>query len=454
MTLQLSQVRAWLRLAGGGASPAVAGCSIDSRTVQAGDLFFAIRGPSHDGHDYVADALAKGAVAAVVRSGYRGDGPLLHVADTALALGLLAARARAHWGGTLVAVTGSSGKTTTKDAIAALLGEFLPVAKSEGNLNNEYGLALSLLRIPDQARAAVVEAGISKAGEMARLAATAAPDVAVVTNVGTAHLGNFASADEIALEKGRLVEALAPQGTAVLNADDDRVAAFRAKHAGAVVTYGIERSADVQARDIQLLGVEGARFRLAGCPVHSPLAGRHNVYNVLAAAAAAKVLGIGPQRLAGPIGRLRPSAMRGRFIRVGGVTLIDDCYNANPDAVEAMLEVLRGTQAARRIAVLGEMRELGPRSRQLHRRVGAAVGRAGVDHLVAVTGDAAEIAAACGISSEFHPSPEAAGSALAGLLRPGDAVLFKASRGVRLERARDMVRSGLRAIAGEGQEAA
>ena len=454
MTLELSQIRAWLGLPAGDPSGTVSGSSIDSRSVKAGELFFAIRGPSNDGHDFVPDALAKGAVAAVVRSDYRGEGLLLHVADASLALSQLAAKARKDWGGTVVAVTGSSGKTTTKDTIAALLEDFLPVAKSQGNLNNEYGLPLSLLRIPEQVRTAVVEVGINNVGEMRRLAEIAAPDVAVVTNVGTAHVGNFASVDEIAAEKGRLVEALAPTGTAVLNADDDRVAAFCDKHSGAVVTYGIECSADLRAHDIELLGADGARFRLNGLPMHSPLAGRHNVYNVMAAAATATALGVGPERLAGPLSRLRPSVMRGRVSRIGGVTLIDDCYNANPPAVEAMLEVLRGTSATRRIAVLGEMRELGVRSQELHRRVGAAVGRAGIDHLVAVTGDAAEIAAAAGIPSEFHASPEAAGSALAGLLRQGDAVLFKASRGVQLERARDIVCGSLGAPACEGREAA
>lgn len=454
MTLQLSQIRAWLGLPAKGVAETVQGWSIDSRSVDAGDLFFAIRGPSNDGHDYVPDALAKGAVAAVVQSDYRGDGPLLRVPETSRALGRLAARARRHWDGTVVAVTGSSGKTTTKDTIAALVGDFLPMAKSEGNLNNQYGLPLSLLRIPDQVRTAVVEVGINSVGEMLPLGEIASPDVSVVTNVGTAHVGNFASVDEIAVEKGRLVEALAQTGTAVLNADDDRVAAFRNKHPGPAVTYGIERSADLWAEDVELLGAEGARFRLDGHPMHSPLPGRHNVYNVLAAAATATVLGVSLEALAGPLSRLRPSTMRGRVSRIAGITFIDDCYNANPPAVEAMLEVLRATPATRRIAVLGEMRELGSRSLELHRRVGAAVGRAGVDHLVAVAGDAVEIAAASGISSEFHASPEAAGSALTGLLRQGDAVLFKASRGVQLERARDIVRGCLGPMASEGREAA
>ena len=453
MTLQLAQIRTWLGLPAHGASGTARGCSIDSRSVQAGELFFAIRGQSNDGHDYVPEALAKGAVAAVVRRNFRGEGPLLRVEDTSLALRQLAAKARRRWGGTVVAVTGSSGKTTTKDILAAVLEGILPVAKSQANFNNEYGLPLSLLRIPRQVRTAVVEIGINRVGEMRQLGEIAAPDVSVLTNVGTAHIGNFASVDELAAEKGRLVEALAPTGTAVLNADDDRVAAFRDRHAGTVVTYGIECAADLRAEDVELLGADGARFRINGHLMHSPLAGRHNVYNVLAAAAAAAALGIAPERIGAPLRGLQPSAMRGSIRRVAGITFIDDCYNASPPAMEAMLEVLRGMPAARRIAVLGEMRELGSRSRELHRRVGAAVGRAGIDHLVAVAGDAAEIAAASGVSAEFHASPESAASALTGMLRQGDAVLFKASRGVQLERARDIVCGCLGAMASEGREA-
>ena len=454
MTLRLPQVRAWLGLSAQGASGTARGCSIDSRSVREGDLFFAIRGPSNDGHDYVPEALAKGAVAAVVQLHYRGKGPLLRVEDTSLALGRLAAEARRAWGGTVIAVTGSSGKTTTKDIIAALLQNILPVAKSQGNFNNEYGLPLSLLRIPDPVHTAVVEIGINRVGEMRPLGEIAAPDVSVVTNVGTAHVGNFASVEEIAAEKGRLVEALAPKGTAVLNADDDRVAAFRDSHHGKVVTYGIERSADLRAEHVELLGADGARFRLNGHPMHSPLAGRHNVYNVLAAVGAAAAVGVGPERLGGALRGLQPTSMRGSVRQIAGITFIDDCYNASPPAMEAMLEVLRGTPASRRIAVLGEMRELGARSRELHRRVGTAVGRSGIDHLVAVAGDAAEIAAASGIPAEFHTSPESAAAALAGMLRQGDAVLFKASRGVRLERARDIVCGRLGAAASEGREAA
>lgn len=439
MRLALSQIRAWLGVSGTAPPGEALGYSIDSRTVSPGDLFFAIRGPRFDGHDFVADALGRGAVGAVVDRPCPGcpDAALLPVPETGRALRRLASRARRQWGGTVVAVTGSGGKTTTKDIIAALLAGFRSVAKSEGNLNNEYGLPLSLLRVPADCRVAAVEIGINHAGEMRPLARIAAPDVGIVTNVGLAHVGNFASADELAAEKRRLIEAVGPRGTAILNADDRRVAGFRRLHDGPAVTFGIEREADVRAEAVVELGADGTRFRVAGHDMAAALPGRHNVYNILAAIAAIGVLGIGPERLAGPVSRLRPTAMRGTVRKAGGVTVIDDCYNANPAATEAMLRVLSGTAASRRIAVLGEMRELGARSRELHRRIGTAVASAGVDYLVGVGGDAAEIVRSAGVPAEFHASARAAARRVTSFVRSGDAVLIKASRGVGLERVRD-----------------
>ena len=439
MTLRLSQVCQWLGLPQGEPGPIVRGYSIDSRTIQPGDLFFAIRGPRNDGHEYVQDAFKLGAVAAVVETAYgRADGGiLLRVADTGDALRAVAARAREDWGRTVVAITGSGGKTTTKDVAAELLSGSRTVAKSEGNLNNEYGLPLSLLRVPADSSVAVVEIGINHAGEMGPLAGIAAPDIGVVTNVGAAHLGNFASVDEIGREKGRLIEALGKGGTAVLNADDPRVASFRNLHKGPTVTFGVERPADVRAEHVEELGAEGIRFRIAGHSMVSALLGRHNVYNILAGIAVARCLGTGPGRLREAVARLPPSAMRGIVRKSGGVIVIDDCYNANPGAMAAMLDVLRRTQAARRIAVLGEMRELGEHSRELHRQLGAVIAAAGVDYLVAIGGDASEIVECAGVPAEFHETPDSAAGFLTRFVRAGDAVLIKASRGVGLERVRD-----------------
>lgn len=453
MRLPLARIRHWLGLPRGRPGPVVRGYSIDSRTIRPGDLFFAIRGPRHDGHDYVGDVMRRGAAAAVVNASFQGEGKgaVLHVPDTARALRIVAGRARADWGRTVIAITGSGGKTTTKEVTAALLSESLPVARSEGNLNNEYGLPLSLLRIPDEARAAVVEIGINHAGEMRPLAETAAPDISVVTNVGPAHLGNFESVNEIAREKGKLIEALGGGGVAVLNADDPRVFGFRKLHSGPTVTFGIERRADIRATDVEEFGADGVRFRLEGRTMVSSLPGRHSVYNILASIAAMRCVSPDPERLQDAIARLRPGAMRGMVRKSGGVTVIDDCYNANPAAMASMLEVLRRTEAARRIAVLGEMRELGRSSREFHRRVGAAVASAGVDYLVAVGGDAVQIAESAGVPSEFHECPAAAARCLQRFVRSGDAILIKASRGVGLERVRDPL---LELLGREGTERA
>ena len=442
MKLSLAQIGEWLEAKPEAASPTgvATGFSIDSRTLQPGDLFFAVRGPNHDGHDYIEQAFAAGAAAAVVEAGRPAvGGTAFRVSDPAEALRRLASAARRHWGGSAVAVTGSNGKTTTKEITAALLGEAFPVSKTEGNLNNELGLPLSILRIEDRARAAVLEMGMNHSGEIRRLAAIARPDAGIVTNVSAAHVGHFDSVDGVAAAKRELIESLGASGTAVLNADDERVAGFRRAHAGRAISFGIEQPADIRAGDVVDLGAGGVRFRVEGCRFETALAGRHNVYNILAALAAARSFGIELPALAEAVRRLHPADMRGEIRRIGGVTVIDDCYNANPAAMRAMLEVLRNTPARRRIAVLGEMRELGAQSKTLHRGLGEAAGACGLDRLLTVGGDASQIAAAADCPSEFHETPESAGAALAADLAPGDAVLLKGSRGVALERARNLI---------------
>lgn len=447
MNLELSQIRQWLGLPAGGAQGEASGYSIDSRTIAAGDLFFAIRGVRQDGHAYVQDALDRGAVAAVVEASYAGANSeaLLPVEDPAAALRELAAQARRHWNRTVIAITGSSGKTTTKDIIAELLLSFLPAAKSEGNLNNEYGLPLSLLRIPSGAEVAVVEIGINHPGEMRPLAQIAGPNVSVVTNVGAAHVGNFASIDEIASEKRGLVEVLGPGGTAVLNADDPRVREFAAVHSGPTITFGIEERADIRGSGIKDYGAGRLEFR-ANRRLMRPrmLHGRHNVYNVLAALAALQVLGITVPLAQESVVRLQASSMRGRVMLAGNITVIDDCYNSNPPAVIAMLDTLRNTLASRHIAVLGEMRELGRESAKLHRQVGQELRPRRIDRLIAVGGDAVRIAETARIPSSFCKTPEQAGRLLVREVRDSDAVLLKASRGVGLERARDILLRALK----------
>ena len=428
------------------------GWSIDSRTIEEGDVFFAIVGPNHDGHDHVAEAFAKGAVAAVVSRQWSAPvgaagGFLFRVDQPAEALGRLARFARERWGGRVVAITGSNGKTTTKEATAALLATKLRTSKTQGNLNNELGLPLSILRIADDAEVAVLEMGMNHAGEIRRMARIAKPDVGVVTNVSSAHVGYFDSVEGVALAKRELVEELAPAATAVLNADDERVRGFAAVHEGASVLFGTSEEADYRASAVES-GAAGASFTLArkgrpgpGLAFSTSLLGLHNVLNVTAALAVATAMGLEPRNLRSAVAALEPAQMRGQVRQHDGLTILDDCYNSNPAAAKAMLDALKRLDGGRMVAVLGEMRELGAESAELHREVGRAAAAVGVELLVGVAGDAKEVLAGAieaGMprkSTEFFGDPETAGEHLRSLLRPGDRVLFKGSRGVGLERA-------------------
>ena len=421
----------------------IPGWSIDSRTITAGDLFFALRGPQHDGHAYVQAVVEKGAAGAVVEQGLP-RGTLLIVEDTLAALQKLAAWARSNWGGQVIAVTGSAGKTTTKDVIARLLAAEMPVGKTIGNLNNHVGVPLSILRLPDECRVAVLEMGMNHSGEIRELARMARPDVGVVTNVGYAHVEAFGSIEAVALAKRELIEELPPGGVAVLNADDPLVARFREIHRGRVVTFGFSESADVRAEAVQLEAAS-VRFRYRDIPFESPLVGRHGLLNVLAGLAVAKVFDIPPERLRDAVRTLEPGKMRGERLERNGVVIWNDSYNSNPEAARAMLDVLRQTAAHRRIAVLGEMLELGPSAEPLHRDIGKYVAAQGIDVLVGIRGAArfmVEEAVRAGLSESaayFFEDPVTAGDFLRGVIRAGDAVLFKGSRGVRVEKALERV---------------
>jgi UDP-N-acetylmuramoyl-tripeptide--D-alanyl-D-alanine ligase len=432
----------------------VAGVSIDSRTLCAGELFVAIHGPSHDGHDYVADVFEKGAVAAVVAeplvSRYPGwiQDRCITVADTLDALHGLARALRKEWGKKICGITGSVGKTTTKEILAALLGTKLRVLKSEGNFNNEYGLPLTLLRLQPEHDVAVLEMGMSFPGELRRLAAIALPDVAIETRVTPAHLLNFSSVEEIALAKRELIEGLwGPSSLAVLNADDGRVAAMAEVAPGRVLYYGVEKPAEFQAEEIEDRGALGSSFTLVHqghrTRLELTLPGRHVVSNALAALAAASEWKIGAAEAMKVFRQLRTPAMRGEFIRfTNGFALINDSYNSSPAALQAMTNLLAATPGfARRILVAGEMRELGPSSAKLHREGGEFAGRTGkIDFVIGVQDDAAEIVAgavAAGIPQEqvrFFSTPVEAAAFLVDFLRPGDLLLVKGSRSVKMER--------------------
>lgn len=427
-----------LTLSGGAA--VVTGWCIDSRTIQRGDLFFALRGPHHDGHDHAASAAAGGAVGIVAERPVEASCPVIQVRDSHASLQQTAAWARKRWGGKIVAVTGSAGKTTTKDVIADLLATEMRTAKSEGNLNNEIGLPLSLLRVDDAAQVAVLELGMNHAGEIRRLSAIARPDVGVVTNVGYAHIENFDSIEGIAAAKRELIESLGPEGVAVLNADDPRAAAMRSAHRGRTIVYGLSASADIRAEDVELRR-DGVRFRVGSVKFESALTGRHNVLNILAGIAVAGICGISAERLQDRVRALAPAKMRGERWDIHGMTIYNDCYNSNPDAVRAMLDVLKDTPAKRRIAVLGEMLELGRWAEPLHRDVGNYAVECGVDVLVGIRGAACHLldeAKSKGLrvgAAFFFDDPSDAGRLVRVLAEPGDAILFKGSRGVHVERA-------------------
>ena len=461
MKFRLSEIAAWLGAKAPATDQKVVGYSIDTRTVREGELFFAIRGSGRDGHDYVRTAFDRGACAAVVRSAWaaenEGIGPVLAVKETIEALGAAARQARRQWGRPLAAVTGSNGKTTTKDLIAAMLETKYRVAKSAGNLNNELGLPLSLLRFDEEADVGVAEMGMNHAGEIRRLAGMAEPTVGVVTNVNAVHLEHFSSVDEIASAKRELVEELPPEGTAVLNGDDPRVARFREEFAGKTVTFGLNTEADFRAVDVETLGASGVRFRLhvGGARFESSLPGRHNVSNILAALATASVFGVEAEGVRAAVAGFQSHGMRGEVVRIGGVIVLNDCYNSNPKALSEMLTVLRETPARRRVAVLGEMLELGPESAALHYEAGRKVVETGVDFLITLGGFAREIIAGAlenGLSRDSAFSfeeAEPAGAFLAKTVSAGDAVLLKASRSVGLERALQTLQRRLEKAEGE-----
>jgi len=428
----------------------VTSVSIDSRTLEPGALFVAIRGPRFDGHDFLAEAAARGAKAALVeRDASAPPGlRLVRVADTTKGLFDLARHVRREAGLPVVGITGSVGKTTTKDMTAHLLATRGPVLKTEGNLNNQYGLPLTLLRLEAEHTAVVLEMGMSAPGEIRALSTLAEPDVATITRVAPVHLEFFPSVDAIAEAKAEILEGLRPGGAAVLNGDDARVRAIGERYRGKVVWFGSDPRFDVSAEGWRGTGV-GMRFdlRLAGrtTEVALLLAGPHFVTSFLAAAAAAHVLGVPLEAIAEAATTLRPARHRGEVVRLGeGVTLLDDCYNSSPEALEAAVVALSLLPGRRRVAVLGDMLELGPTGPALHRERGRALGGRvdlvlGVGPLAeGIVEGAREAGIPAGSLRHFATAADAV-AALPEVLRPGDVILVKASRGVKLEAVVDAI---------------
>ncbi len=438
----------------------VCGYSIDSRTVAPGELFFAVRGERLDGHDFVDAALKRGAVAAVVSRALVATlpdaalaVPLLIAEDPLLALQALAAHVRRQWGRRVVAITGSAGKTTTKEAVAAALGAKFNVLKSQGNLNNNFGLPLQLLRLEPEHEIAVVEMGMNHAGEIAALAMIASPDWGVVTNVGTAHIENFADGQAgIARAKFELVAALPATGVAFLNSDDAYVSQFGRNFLGRAVYFGSGPIADPQLLE-QSEDLAGLHLKFRAGEREGELTlhmlGAHNALNALAGLAVALEAGVELDAAVAALATLTAGDKRGQLIEIGGATILNDCYNSNPEALSSMIRTLAGRPAQRRILVAGEMLEQGEQGPALHAACGRAAAEAGLDLVVGVGGNAEHLAAAAcagGVAALFLPNAKAAGLWLLENLEPGDVVLVKGSRGVHLEQAIEIVKSGIGAV--------
>ena len=432
----------------------VAGVQVDSRKVAAGELFVALPGSRTDGSQFAAAAAEAGAAATLAQEGTVPAGPRVEVADPLAALATLGTAVRDRSAAAVVAVTGSNGKTTTKDLLAATLGTRLRTVANQASFNNEVGLPLTLTRIDPETQAVVVEMGARGPGHIAALARLARPVVGVVLNVGESHLGMFGSREAIAKAKGELVEALPAEGTAVLNADDPQVAAMADRTVAQVVTFGRNAAAAVWAERVELDGEGRARFLLhtpAGTARAAlPAPGEHLVGCALAAAAAAHVLGVGPADVAAGLAaaRLSPGRMQVRH-RPDGLTVVNDAYNANPSSMTAALKTLAalGRQGGRTVAVLGEMAELGPTAAAEHDRIGRLATRLGIDRLVGVGEpgrvmvNAARMEGMWPEEAEAVADPDAALALLTPVLGPSDVVLVKASRVVALDRVADALLS-------------
>jgi UDP-N-acetylmuramoyl-tripeptide--D-alanyl-D-alanine ligase len=430
----------------------VASVVVDSRRASDGSLFFALRGENTHGHAFVADAISAGSSAAVVSDPGALAGPGIVVPDVLEALSVLAADERRNSDAKVVGITGSTGKTSTKDLVTAVLSSRLTVRGSAGSFNNEVGLPLTILEATEETDVLVCEMGARGIGHIAKLAEVASPDVGIVTNVGVAHIEMFGSKDNIARAKGELVEALDEAGTAILSADDAVVRGFADRTSARVVTFGTSADADVRAEGVEL-GPDGcAAFTMAfdrgSEPVQLAVAGEHMVPNALAAAAAGLSLGLSLSRVAESLRDARISRWRMEtFTTASGVVVINDAYNANPTSMAAALKTARWIARDTRMgAVLGQMAELGAHSREEHERVGELAARLHIDRLVTVGTDSLPLALAAvreGVEPESVASYEGADEALDDIRRwamSGDVVLFKASRVVGLERLAEAMR--------------
>jgi UDP-N-acetylmuramoyl-tripeptide--D-alanyl-D-alanine ligase len=446
-------------LLSGNAEAVLSGAAIDSRTIERGELFVAIVGPNHDGHRFIEGAVDRGAAGLLVEGGrtqpeaLAAPIPVIGVADTTAALGALAAGHRSEFRGAVVAITGSNGKTTTKEMCAAILSVSGPCHRTPGNLNNQYGLPLTLLSRGKRDLSLVVELGMNHRGEIAQLVEIARPTVGVITNIGSAHIEYLGSREEIALEKGDLVALLPADGTAVLNADDPLVAAQSKRTRARVISFGTGEDADVRTESVAKLDDRGYALKLmtpaGGVSVEVSGLGPTTIANALAAAAAAVAAGASLTDIATGLSDYRP--IKGRLERrelPGQIVLIDDTYNANPQSTEAALRLLAELKGVHRgVAVLGDMGELGETTEGAHREAGRLAATLGIDVLIAL-GDCAEIVASGALASGMNrdcvvvaTDHADAGARASAALHERDTVLVKGSRSMRMERVVEAIAS-------------
>ncbi len=433
----------------------------DSRVVRPGDLFVALQGDRFDGHDYVAAALSRGAVGALVRDRFqlphaKPAGPrssrksaeafLLGVQDTLLAYQQLASHHRSRFDIPVVAVTGSNGKTTTKEMVASVLEHRWTVLKTEGNLNNRIGVPQTLFNLTSRHEAAVIEMGVDNLGQTTRLCEIARPTIGIITNIGPDHLEFFGSMEASAQAKGEMLDLMPADGVAVLNADDRYFDYLAARARCRVVSFGLSPNADVCAVNLRREDRQGATFGLAlpgrakPTTVRLKVHGNHNITNALAAAAVGSVMGLSGVGIAEGLARFRPASMRSQVTVWRGIRLINDCYNANPASMKAAIQLLKQLGGSNRtIAVLGDMLELGPEAQNMHNEVGAYLVMQGITYLVAVgdlgrhIGEGARRAGMAAGQIIDVPDAAAAGQVLKTLTQKGDVILVKGSRGMRME---------------------
>jgi len=427
------------------------GISTDSRTIKPGEIFLALKGDTFDGHDFISEVINKGALGVVVQSGRSVSQSkegfiVIEVKDTLDALGKCAAHYRRLYGIPLVAVTGSNGKTTTKEMIAAILSTKRRVLKNQGNLNNLIGLPLSLLKLSSAHDVGVFELGMNRRGEIARLVEIARPTVGIVTNVGPVHLEYLKTIDEVAEAKGELFQSLSSEATAIINKDDPRIENLSSRFSGKKITIGMKNPGDVTAKNIVPMGADGMRFNLVirekTLSVFLPMIGAHNVMNALAAAGAVTALGEDSVMIPEGLKNFRNLNLRQQLITLpGGITIINDTYNANPVSMKKALETFSLLQGSSRgIIILGDMLELGSHAAALHRELGHEVAKVGVSLLLIMgkfSSDVREGALSGGLSSSsiyIGKNHQDLIDFLRGALKQGDLVLVKGSRGMAMEK--------------------